>query len=164
MKCIAIVAAFIPLFVFGQIRNTHFGNPVLEGNEPSIAINPTNKNDIWLGYNTSNLFHSNDAGKSWESVNTNTSYGYYGDPVLKFSNKGIIYFTHLAKNKSKNWPTWFDCIVFERSLDGKVFESTCVASDNNKMQDKYISLNPINTPGEEKTIRKSLYNQRFIES
>ena len=55
MKCIAIVAAFIPLFVFGQIRNTHFGNPVLEGNEPSIAINPTNKNDIWLGYNTSNL-------------------------------------------------------------------------------------------------------------
>ena len=32
------------------------------------------------------------------------------------------------------------------------------------MQDKYISLNPINTPGEEKTIRKSLYNQRFVES
>ena len=136
MKCIAIVAAFIPLFVFGQIRNTHFGNPVLEGNEPSIAINPTNKNDIWLGYNTSNLFHSVDAGKTWESVNTNTTHGYYGDPVLKFSNKGIIYFTHLAKNKSKKWPTWFDCIVFERSLDGKVFESTCVASDKNKMQDK----------------------------
>ena len=32
------------------------------------------------------------------------------------------------------------------------------------MQDKYISLNPINTPAEEKYIRKNLYNQRFIEA
>ena len=32
------------------------------------------------------------------------------------------------------------------------------------MQDKYISLNPINTPGEEKNIRKNLYNQRLLES
>jgi hypothetical protein len=67
MKCIAIVAAFIPLFVFGQIRNTHFGNPVLEGNEPSIAINPTNTNHIAAGSILQGYHFSKDGGKTWKS-------------------------------------------------------------------------------------------------
>lgn len=136
MKCIAVIAAFIPLFVFGQFRNSHFGSPVVEGNEPSIAVNPINPNDIWLAFNTSNLYHSEDAGNTWTFVENQSEYGYYGDPVLKFSSNGNIYFAHLAKNKSKKWPTWFDCIVFERSTNGVDFQSTCIAGDKNKMQDK----------------------------
>lgn len=67
----------------------------------------------------------------------NPPQGFYGDPVFKISNQGVVYLAHLAKNKSGVWPKFFDRIVFERSQDsGKTFTSTDVGFHEGKMQDK----------------------------
>ncbi len=136
MKQLLWLAVFVPHFLFGQITNSFLGKPVMEGNEPSVAINPNNVNDIWLAYNTSKVFHTQDGGVNWTEIVTNSPFGFYGDPVVKIAKHGTVYLTHLAQNKSKKWPTWFDCIVFERSTDGVVFQSVCVGGNGQKMQDK----------------------------
>ena len=136
MKQLVLLAVFVPHFLFGQIRNSQFGTPVVEGNEPTIAIHPNNPNEVWLSYNTSKLFRSKNAGENWVEVFPNSPYGFYGDPVIKIAKNGCIFLTHLSKNKAKKWPSWFDCIVFERSIDGVNFTSVCVGANENKMQDK----------------------------
>ncbi len=136
MKHLLWLAVFVPHFLFGQIRNSFFGKPILEGNEPSIAINPINTKDIWLAYNTSKVFHTLDGGISWKEITPNSPYGFYGDPVVKIAKNGTVFLTHLAQNKNKTWPKWFDCIVFERSVDGLNFQSVCVGANDQKMQDK----------------------------
>ena len=136
MKQLLWLAVFVPHFLFGQITNTFFGKPVSEGNEPTIAINPQNPSDIWLAYNTSKVFHTTDAGGNWKEVLTNSPFGFYGDPVVKIAKHGTVFLTHLAQNKAKKWPSWFDCIVFERSVDGENFQSVCVGANGQKMQDK----------------------------
>jgi hypothetical protein len=73
----------------------------------------------------------------WTPVVVNPPQGFYGDPVFKISNQGVVYLAHLAKNKSGVWPKFFDRIVFERSEDsGKTFTSTDVGFHEGKMQDK----------------------------
>ena len=136
MKQLVLLAVFVPHFLFGQIRNSQFGTPVVEGNEPTIAINPNNPNEVWLSYNTSKLFRSKNAGENWVEVFPNSPYGFYGDPVLKIAKNGSVFLTHLSQNKAKKWPSWFDCIVFERSINGVDFTSVCVGARENKMQDK----------------------------
>jgi hypothetical protein len=136
MKQLVLLAVFVPHLLFGQIRNSQFGTPVVEGNEPTIAINPNNPNEVWLSYNTSKLFRSKNAGENWVEVFPNSPYGFYGDPVLKIAKNGSVFLTHLSQNKAKKWPSWFDCIVFERSTNGVDFTSVCVGARENKMQDK----------------------------
>jgi hypothetical protein len=42
----------LPRLPHSEISKTEFfGNPPLEGNEPSISINPNDANDIWLAFN-----------------------------------------------------------------------------------------------------------------
>jgi hypothetical protein len=116
-------------------KSDFFGNPPLEGNEPSISINPNDANDIWLAFNNNKVFHTLNGGTDWLEVETKPDVGFYGDPVIYRSASGMIYLAHLAQNPNKKWPEWFDCIVFERSTNGVEFYSKCVGQ-NGKMQDK----------------------------
>lgn len=110
----------------------------VRGNEPSIAVDPRNPNRTIIGVNTSTVLVTEDpAMKRWQTVVVNPPQGFYGDPVMKISQSGMVFLAHLAKNKQGTWPQFFDRIVFERSLDsGKTFSSVDVGYHEGKMQDK----------------------------
>lgn len=77
----------------------------VNGNEPSIAVDPTFPNRTLIGVNTSTVMRSMDpALKLWNAVVVNPPQGFYGDPVFKINDKGIVYLAHLAKNKEGNGP------------------------------------------------------------
>ena len=110
----------------------------VNANEPSIAFFK-NQSDVGIiGVNTSWVFRTNDPFMNlWTPVVVDPPQGFYGDPVFKISNQGLVYLAHLAKNKLGAWPKFFDRIVFERSDDrGKTFTSTDVGFHEGKMQDK----------------------------
>ena len=114
------------------------GSQPLNGNEPSIAFDPRNPVNGIIGVNTSTVMQTSDPLlKQWQSVVVNPPQGFYGDPVMKISEKGVVYLAHLAKNKEGKWPEFFDRIVFERSEDGgKSFTATDIGYRQGKMQDK----------------------------
>jgi|GEM_PF-225992 len=110
----------------------------VNANEPSIAYFNKPSNLGLIGVNTSSVFRSKDGlMNQWMPVVVNPPQGFYGDPVIKISDQGVVFLAHLAKNKIGVWPKFFDRIVFERSDDsGKTFTSTDVGFHEGKMQDK----------------------------
>ena len=126
---------FCPLFIWAQIHTSYILDPPIEGNEPSISINPLDADDIWLAFNNNNVYHTLNRGKQWLPVKVEPPQGFYGDPVIYKSTSGLTYLAHLAQNKEKKYPESFDCIVFERSTNGVEFHSKGIGK-NGKMQDK----------------------------
>ena len=110
----------------------------VNANEPSIAYFNKPSNLGLIGVNTSSVFRSKDGlMNQWMPVVVNPPQGFYGDPVIKISDQGVVFLAHLAKNKIGVWPKFFDRIVFERSVDsGNTFTSTDVGFHEGKMQDK----------------------------
>ena len=135
MKPLMLAWLFCPLFLGAQIRTAYLADPPLEGNEPSISINPEDPDDIWLAYNNNKVYHTLNRGKQWLPVKVDPPQGFYGDPVIYKSANGMVYLAHLAQNKEKPYPQSFDCIVFERSTNGVEFHSKAIGK-NGKMQDK----------------------------
>jgi hypothetical protein len=128
--------------LFGQVTHSVLaaegsGEPI-NGNEPSIALDPISPNRAVVGVNTSTVMRTMDpALRNWSSVIVSPPQGFYGDPVIKFTDHGVVYLAHLAKNKEGKWPSFFDRIVFERSDDaGVTFTSTDIGYHLGKMQDK----------------------------
>ncbi len=136
MKGLLLIGALLPHFLWAQVRSSFLEEPT-PGNEPTIAIHPNDPDDIWVAFNTNQVYHTLNGGKQWLNVDIKPPQGFYGDPVVKISPKGTIYLAHLAKNvrENKKHPEWFDCIVFERSTNGVEFHATCIGK-NGKMQDK----------------------------
>ncbi len=135
MKPLMLAWLFCPLFIWAQIRVTYISDPPLEGNEPSISMNPEDPDDIWLAFNNNKVFHTLNRGENWLPIKIDPPQGFYGDPVIYRSTNGQTYLAHLAKNKDKPYPQSFDCIVFERSTNGVEFHSKGIGQ-NGKMQDK----------------------------
>jgi hypothetical protein len=135
MKKWVIVLLFCPLIAFTQIRSRYISDPPIEGNEPSIYMNPADPDDIWLAFNNHHVFHTLNRGEQWLEVTVDPPQGFYGDPVIYHHPMGITYLAHLAKNKDKPYPASFDCIVFERSTNGVEFHAKGIGG-NGKMQDK----------------------------
>jgi len=83
--------------------------------EPSIAVNPNNTNELIAGSNIDNVYFSTDGGITWtENVLTST-FGVWGDPVIIFDVEGDAYFFHLANPQQGNW---IDRIVCQKTTDG----------------------------------------------
>lgn len=136
MRIIAWCLFFVPIFLGAQVKNYFLGGSEISGEEISISLNPTDRDDIWMAFNNSRVVHSLNGGKQWLNVKLNPVQGFYGDPVIYKSKQGAIYLAHLAKNPEKKWPEQFDCIVFERSTNGVEFNSKGIGKNGNKMQDK----------------------------
>ena len=136
MRIIAWCLFFVCTTVNAQIKNYFLGGAAISGEEVSISLNPTDREDIWLAFNNNRVVHSLNGGEQWLNVKVNPVQGFYGDPVIYNSTEGSIYLAHLAKNPDKKWPEQFDCIVFERSTNGVEFHSKCIGKNGNKMQDK----------------------------
>lgn len=113
-------------------------------NEPSIAINPNNTNQLVAGSNINKVYRSNDGGLTWTKSTLTSSYGVWGDPAIVADNNNNFYFTHLSNPTSGNF---LDRIVCQKSTNaGSTWSNGSFAGlTTNKEQDKqWISFDPIN--------------------
>ncbi len=184
---LAVLIAFIPQHKEGTVSTSPPPVPeeVLEvgknlcltpnvpesNNEPSIAVNPTDPDNIvaagndygtplgdaWVGYYT-----STDGGKNWTR---NLIPGYYdplhpkpgeplwgykgaGDPVVAFGPDGTCYISGIAFKRNPMTPGRFSGIFVARSTDkGKTFEVHMVISSMTAatFHDKeWLAVNPNN--------------------
>ena len=87
--------------------------------EPTICINPANPDNVIAGSVLDNVYVSNDGGKSWTKNAMESSYGVFGDPVIRIDNEGRIYYAHLSNPTGRAYadPEFLDRIVIQRSDD-----------------------------------------------
>ena len=87
---------------------------VNQPNEPSIAINPNNTNQLIAATNTNNCHVSNDGGLTWTSNVTTSTYGVWGDSAIITDNLNNFYFFHLSY-PSPTTGNWIDRIVCQKT-------------------------------------------------
>ncbi|GEM_PF-54875 len=81
--------------------------------EMSIAINPTNPNNLVAGSNKKYYFYSFDKGATWTGKTQTSQYNMCGDPCIVFDLDGVVYYGHISEPASY-WP---DRIVVHKSTD-----------------------------------------------
>lgn len=105
-------------------------------NEPAIAINLKNTDQLYAGANINNYYYSTDAGYTWnQGVLYSAPYGVWGDPVLICDTAGAFYFFHLSNPPGGNW---IDRIVCQKTEypGGPWNEGTYMGLNGTKAQDK----------------------------
>jgi len=116
--------------------------------EPSIDINPANPKQIVAGSILNRIHTSNDGGKTWANDWLSSSLGVYGDPVVRFDPKGVVYYSHLSNPAGRAYSSveFLDRIVVQKSVDGgKSFnDGTAPDNDRTKDQDKqWLYIDPV---------------------
>ena len=96
------------------------GNSFIGPCEPSICINPIDDDHIVAGAILDKVYVSKDGGKTWTSKSMSSSYGVYGDPVIRANYKGDFFYSHLADpdNAAYASEAFLDRIVIQKSSDG----------------------------------------------
>ena len=120
---------------FAQYQNVLIGDQNTP-EEPAIAIDPANPQNMVSGANISSFYYSGDGGINWAGGQLESiAHGVWGDPCIVVDTLGYFYFFHLA-----NPPTgsWIDRIVCQRSTDGGQTwnDGSAFGLNNNKQQDK----------------------------
>jgi Neuraminidase (sialidase) len=127
-----------------QIDTSPFGFGVCE---PTICINPTNKDEIAAGSILDWFYKSKDGGLTWEKSTLKSPYGVYGDPVVRIDYNGNIFYSHLSNpdNAAYRSESFLDRIVVQRSTDfGNTWnDGTYPEVRGSKDQDKqWMSIQP----------------------
>jgi len=89
----------------------------MDPNEVTIAINPTNHQNLIAGANLNYVYISNDGGYTWTQNRLSSLYGVWGDPSVTFDADGNGYFGHLA-NPPQSLGFWIDRIIIQKTSDG----------------------------------------------
>ena len=114
------ILAVSGLFIvfYGQYRNIRVTSDTLNVcNEPSIALNRTNPNNIVIGANNTYCFSTFDGGNTWIVNKMYSSMGVWGDPSLTFDSNGSLFFAHLSGEPPISG-RWGDRIVIQKSTNG----------------------------------------------
>ena len=134
-----LVSALLINFICFAQQNIMIDNVNLP-NEPSIAINPNNTNQLVAGSNIDNVYTSNDSGLTWAKSTLTSSYGVWGDPVIMADNNNNFYFFHLSNPGSS--ASWIDRIVCQKSTDGgnSWNNGSYTGLNGSKKQDKHWTV------------------------
>ena len=83
-------------------------------------MDPNDPNIVVAGSILDNVYHSQDAGKTWQKDKLTSPLGVFGDPCVVASPKGDFYFLHLSDPEGKGWKSdaLLDRIVCQRSKNG----------------------------------------------
>ena len=137
-KWVVIFCSCLVSSVFTQFQNIRVNSDTLNVcNEPSIALNPTNPNNLVIGVNNTYFFSSFDAGESWTEGKLFSSMGVWGDPSLAFDLNGDCFFAHLSGELPISG-RWADRIVIQKSTDGGLTwnDGTFTGLNRPKFEDK----------------------------
>ncbi len=108
--------------------------------EPSIAMDPTNVNNLVVGSVLDRAYHSKDGGKTWKLDLIKSSYGVWGDPVVISDTEGNFYYFHLSFPGGQGGydSDKLDRIVCQKSTDKGVSwsDGTYTGLNTPKDQDK----------------------------
>lgn len=87
--------------------------------EPSICISPIDQNIIVAGSVLNNVYVSKDGGGSWTNDKLESTYGVFGDPVIRADFEGNFYFSHLSNPTGRAYQDdeFLDRIVVQKSTD-----------------------------------------------
>ncbi len=96
------------------------GKSLLGPCEPTICINPNNPDHIVAGAILDKIYTSSDGGRSWTKDRLRSSYGVYGDPVIRANYKGDFFYAHLSNPDGQAYASeaFLDRIVIQKSEDG----------------------------------------------
>jgi hypothetical protein len=94
--------------VFAQSQNVRLDREGAQPEEVTIAINPTNPDNLIAGANLRYYFHSDDGGETWTQAQMPS--GTWGDPCVIFDAGGRAYFANLVYG--------WDAIIVRHSDDG----------------------------------------------
>jgi len=130
-------------FCFGQFQNIRVNSDTLTVcNEPSIALNPANPNNLVIGTNNTYFFSTFDGGNIWTGGRMYSSMGVWGDPSLAFDLNGNVFFAHLSGEPPISG-RWVDRIIIQKSTDGGLTwnDGTYTGLNRPKHEDKeWISV------------------------
>ena len=134
---------------FGQFPNIQVNSDTLTTcSEPSIALNPTNPDNLVIGVNNTYFLPTFDGGNTWTEGKMFSSFGVWGDPSLTFDLDGNLYFAHLSGEPPLSG-RWADRIVIQKSTDGGLTwsDGTYTGLNRPKFEDKeWISVDMTNSP------------------
>lgn len=107
-------------FVFPNVELDRAVGSYHSPNEPSVAISLVDRNRIVAGANTSNVYVSEDGGKTWKGKQLKSPHGVWGDPCIVSDTEGHFFYFHLSNPVSGPWRSRsrLDRIVCQRSQDG----------------------------------------------
>jgi len=133
---------------FGQFQNIQVNSDTLTTcSEPSIAINPTNPDNLVIGVNNTFFLPTFDGGNTWTGGKMFSSMGVWGDPSLAFDLDGNLYFAHLSGEPPLSG-RWADRIIIQKSTDGGLTwnDGTFTGLNRPKFEDKeWISVDMTNS-------------------
>ncbi len=128
-------------FVTHQVNIDAFGGniPGDAGNEPSIAVDPTNPNRIAIGWRQFDTIQSNfrqggwsfsdDAGATWTFPGVVHPTEFSSDPVLSFDRSGKFYYYSLQPNRGPgNWA----CYLYQSTNGGATWPQDVYAFGGDK--------------------------------
>lgn len=129
-----------PPNVYKNVKITE-GNAWMTGAcEPSIAINPTNPQQIIAGNVLDEMHISNDGGLTWKQSKLSSNLGVYGDPCVIADHEGRFYYLHLSNpdGMAHESSKFLNQIVLQYSYDGGISWSsgTGIGKNEPKQQDK----------------------------
>jgi hypothetical protein len=117
-------------------------------NEPSIAVNPLNPNEMVMGWRQFDDVSSNfrqagwgftvDAGQSWTFPGRIEAGLFRSDPVLEYDQSGNVYYNSLT-----NTPDYF-CKVFKSANGGATWDAGTDAQGGDK---QWMTIDPTAGPG-----------------
>ena len=118
--CVILIVTIFGEPGFGQYQNIQVNSDALTNcNEPSIALNPINPDNIVIGANNTYYFYTFDGGENWGEGQMFSSMGVWGDPSLAFDSNGNLFFAHLSGEPPISG-RWADRIIIQKSIDGGV--------------------------------------------
>ena len=132
----------------GQFQNIQVNSDTLTTcSEPSIALNPTNPDNLVIGVNNTYYLPTFDGGNTWTEGKMFSSMGVWGDPSLAFDLDGNLYFAHLSGEPPLSG-RWADRIIIQKSTDGGLTwnDGTYTGLNRPKFEDKeWISIDMTNS-------------------
>ncbi len=140
MKSILVVFAILAFLSHAPAQYTNVRVSNLLSTSPeevTIAINPTNPQNLIAGANLRFYYYSTDGGMNW--TQNLLPAGTYGDPCVIFDANGRAYYGHLSDMRNRTpGGDWLDRITVHRSSDGGKtwFDSTWTGLNGSKDQDK----------------------------